>query len=100
MPDHTGEALCALAGMVQRSRIQKSIDYAINQLDNLTSPLSLCWCLFGLRAWSVEVADIRKRVLNSLALQEKFGKYNTTLISKLIITYISNGDLLGFLGIG
>jgi hypothetical protein len=100
MPDHTGQALCALSGMAQRLELQKSIDYAEDQLTSLTSPLSLCWCLFGLKAWAVETAGIRKKILRALSLQEKYGPYDTTLIAKLTIAYRTEGDLLGFFGIG
>jgi hypothetical protein len=99
MPDQTGLALCALAGVAPRSSIQKSIDYAKNQIPSLTSPHSFCWCLFGLKAWGVEIVNIRECVLNSIALQEKVGFYDTTLLSKLIVTYETNGDLFRFLGI-
>ena len=97
MPENTGQALCALSGYVQASEVQKSIDYAKDQLPVLRTPLSLCWCLFGLSAWSVNVPDARARVLKCLSLQEKFGAYDTTLLAQLVIAYFTNGDLLGFL---
>ena len=97
MPEHTGQALCALSGYVQAPEVQKSIDYLKNQLPGLRTPLSLCWCLFGLRAWSVDVPDAQAQVLNCLSLQEKFGVYDTTLLAQLVIAYFTNGDLLNFL---
>jgi hypothetical protein len=97
MPEHTGQALCALSGYVQAPEVQKSIDYLKNQLPGLHTPFSLCWSLFGLRAWSVDVPDAQARVLNCLSLQEKFGAYDTTLLALLVIAYFTNGDLWGFL---
>jgi hypothetical protein len=97
MPEHTGQALCALSGYVQAPEVQKSINYAKDQLQVLHTPLSLCWCLFGLSAWSVNVPDARARVLKCLSLQEKFGAYDTTLLALLVIAYFANGDLLAFL---
>ena len=99
MPDHTGQALCALSGTALLSAVQQSISYAREQIDNLTSPFSLSWCLFGLKAWRSELTGIRERVLKSLALQERYGPYETTLIAQLIIAYRAEGDLLGYLGI-
>jgi hypothetical protein len=99
MPEHTGQALCALSGYVQAPEVQKSIDYLKNHLPGLRTPLSLCWCLFGLSAWSVNVLDARARVLKCLSLQEKFAAYDTTLLAQLVIAYFTNGDLLGFLNI-
>jgi hypothetical protein len=97
MPENTGQALCALSGYVQAPEVQKSIDYLKNQVPEIHTPFSLCWCLFGLRAWSVDVPDTQARVLNCLSLQEKFGAYDTTLLALLVIAYFTNGDLLGFL---
>jgi hypothetical protein len=96
-PDHTGQALCALSGYVQNSQVQKSIEYAKDQLQSLRTPLSLCWCLFGLRAWSADIPDARPRVLNCLSFQKKFGRYDTTSLAQLIVAYLGNGDLLGYL---
>ena len=97
MPEHTGQALCALSGNAKASEIQKSIDYLKDQLPVLSTPLSLCWCLFGLKAWSVEVPDLRSFVLKAFSLQSRFGVYDTTLLAQLAIAYFSDGDLLGFL---
>lgn len=100
MPDHTGQALCALAGSVRVWEVEKSINYAKDQIAKLTSPFSFCWCLFGLKPWFSEITDIRARVLKTLVLQERYGLYDTSLIAKLIIAYKAEGDLLGYLGIG
>jgi hypothetical protein len=97
MPENTGQALCSLSGYVQAPEVQKSIDYLKKQLPGLHTPLSLCWCLFGLWAWSVDVPDAQTRVLNCLSLQKKFGAYDTTLLALLVIAYFTKGDLLGFL---
>lgn len=97
MPEHTGQALCALSRYAQADQVRNSIDYARDQLPKLVTPLSLCWCIFGLSAWSVELNDVRERVLKCLSLQERFGAYDTTLLAQLVLAYISNGDLIGFL---
>jgi hypothetical protein len=59
--------------------------------------MSLCWCIFGLSAWSVDLADVHERVLRCLSLQERLGAYGTTLLAQLVLAYASNGDLIGFL---
>lgn len=99
MPDQTGIALCALAGIVKRSNVQKSIELAAKEIACLISPLSLCWSLFGLRAWGLTIPDAQKFVLKSISLQEKFGLYDTEEIAKLIVAYETKGDLLNFLGV-
>jgi hypothetical protein len=94
MPEHTGQALCALSGFVQYAEVGKSIEYAQQQLPNLHSPLSFCWCCFGLNAWSINLNNIRERVLEILSLQNKYGAYDTTLLAQLVITCKTNGDFL------
>jgi hypothetical protein len=97
MPEHTGQALCALSGHAQTTEVQKSIDYLKDRLPVLSTPLSLCWGLFGLNAWSIEVPDFRPLILKAFALQNKFGDYDTTLLAQLAIAYSSDGDFSGFL---
>jgi hypothetical protein len=94
MPEHTGQALCALSGFVQKTAVEKSIEYAQQQLPNLHTPLSFCWCCFGLSAWSINLNNIRERVLEILSLQNKYGAYDTTLLAQLAIAYKTNGDFL------
>ncbi len=96
-PEHTGQALCALSGLVQHSEIAKSIDYLSKEISILQTPLSLCWGLFGLGAWSVKIRGNRERILNSLSLQQRYGPYDTSLLSKLVIAYNMEGNLLGLI---
>jgi hypothetical protein len=97
MPEHTGQALCALSGYVEVAQIQKSIDYARDQLPKLFTPFSLCWCMFGLSSWNVDLQNVLERVLRCLSLQERLGGYDTALLAQLVLAYISNANLLGFL---
>jgi len=96
MPEYTGQALCALSGFVQQDKVEKSIEYARRQLIWLHTPLSLCWCYCGLRAWGIDINNLQERVLESLSLQSKYGPYDTTLLAQLAVTYRANGDLLDF----
>ncbi|MBU1183029.1 MAG: terpene cyclase/mutase family protein [Proteobacteria bacterium] len=96
-PEHTGQALCALSGFVHHSEIAKSIDYLGKEISILKTPISLCWGLFGLMAWAVKIKDNRERILNSLSLQQRYGHYDTSLLSKLVIAYNTEGNLSGFI---
>jgi len=97
MPEYTGQALCALSGFVLQHEVEKSIEYARLQVIGLQTPLSLCWCCCGLRAWGIDTNNFQKHILHSLSLQDKYGPYNTTLLAQLVVTYHTNGDFLGFL---
>jgi hypothetical protein len=96
-PEHTGQALCALSGFVHHSEVAKSINYLGKEISTLKTPVSLCWGIFGLGAWSVRIKDNRGRILNSLSLQQKYGPYDTSLLSQLVIAYNTQGNLSGFI---
>jgi hypothetical protein len=92
--EYTGHALCALQGFAGPSEVEKSIGYLKNEISVLRTPHSLCWGLFGLGAWSEKVIDAREHILNSLTLQNRYGSFNTVLLSQLVIAYNTEGNLL------
>jgi hypothetical protein len=59
--------------------------------------LALAWIIFGLAAWSHKPASANDSILESLSLQEKYGSYDTTLLSQLVVAYFTQGDLLSLL---
>lgn len=90
-PEYTGQALCALSGFVHHSEVTRSIDYLVKEISTLKTPISLCWGLFGLRAWFVRIRGTRERILHSLSLQQRYGPYDTSLLSQLVIAYNTEG---------
>jgi hypothetical protein len=94
IPECTGHALCALAGFTEPDSVRRSIDYLKREATRIRTPLALSWSLFGLTAWSKGPLQARDRILESLALQRKYGAYDTTLLSQLVVAYVSSGDLL------
>lgn len=97
MPAHTGQALCALAGIASASEIRRSIAYAEDALAQMTTPFSFCWSLYGLRAWKIHVARIPEHVAAIMARQSRYGAYATPLLAMLALAQAVNGDLLDFL---
>jgi len=93
MPENTGMALNALAGRVTEESIKASLEYLEFQIQSLRTPLSLGWCLMGLGAWGKRPDNSKERVLDSLKLQKIYGNYTTTLLSLLIVSYVSNGGI-------
>ena len=61
------------------------------------TPLATAWALFGLSAWSKGPVRAVDWILESLALQEKYGSYDTALLSQLLVAYFTSGELVGFL---
>jgi hypothetical protein len=94
IPEFTGHALSALAGLTELTRVKLSLDYLSGAIEYLRTPLALSWTVFGLTAWSYRPPEIRKRILDCLALQKRYGIYDTTLLSQLVVAYLTSGDLM------
>jgi len=99
MPDATGLALAALAGMADRPSVGKSLEWAEMRAREIDAPFSLCWLSFGLSAWGVAVPDLGGRILRCLSLQERRGAYGTTLLALLLLAHEGGGDLHSLLGV-
>lgn len=97
IPESTGCALCALAGNTELDAVRSSLNYLNREVKRVRTPLALSWSIFGLTAWSNSPSEAQKWVLESLNLQNKYGNYDTTLLSQLIIAYFTCGDLLRLL---
>jgi len=94
IPTCTGHALCALAGYTELDVLKLSIDYLNREARKIRTPLSLAWSIFGLTAWSNQPHKAHDWILESLALQSKYGTYDTALLSQLIVAYFTSGNLL------
>ena len=92
-PVCTGHALCALAGLTEFKHVKLSFEYLSRKIKFLKTPLALSWAVYGLTAWSDGSPVDRRLILNSLLLQNKYGIYDTTLLSQLVIAYMTFGDL-------
>jgi len=94
IPEFTGHALSALAGLTELNRVELSLDYLSRKIAQLKTPLALSWSVFGLTAWSYRLPEARNWILDSLALQKRYGIYDTTLLSQLLVAYFTSGGLL------
>jgi len=84
LPECTGIALQALAGNTERHSIQKSIDYVLEELPRLRTPISLGWTLLGLGAWGLKPSHTDELVMASLRLQERHGPYSLPSLAVLL----------------
>ena len=94
MPDSTGIALDALSGMVPLIKIRHSIDYLKNRLRKVRSPLSLGWGILGLGAWSERPAEAPKWLMECWRLQDRYGRYDTSLISLILLARLAPSGLM------
>jgi hypothetical protein len=96
--ENTGAALCALSGLVSRADVQRSIDYLKSRILQIRAPLSLGWGLLGLGAWGKRPMEARSWVQECLERQKKYGPYETTLLSMMILAFHARGDFYGLIG--
>ena len=92
LPECTGIALQALAGNTERHSIQKSLDYLLEELPRLHTPISLGWTLLGLSAWGLKPPNTDELVQTSLQLQKRHGPYSLpSLVILLCAAQASEG---------
>jgi hypothetical protein len=96
VPESTGSALAALNSFTNTEVVQKSLEYLNKIIQDLRTPLALAWGLFGLTSWNRRPENCRQLILETLERQEKYGPYDTDLLSQLIIAYYTEADLIRF----
>jgi len=97
-PESTGHALCALEGAVPEQRVSTSLAYIAGEMQTLRTPLSLAWGLMALSAWQKRPAEAPEWIAQSLALQSRYGPYDTPLLAQLILAASAPKGLLALLG--
>jgi len=90
--DTTGMALTALAGHTSEESVKNSINYLRGGVEKCRTPLSLGWALLGLGAWGIFPDESGRWIEQTLARQEKFGPYGTSLLSLLALAFLCRGD--------
>jgi len=98
--ENTGLALCALAGDVPPEEVRSSLEYLAASIRTLRTPLSLGWGILGLGAWGRRPVRARDWIMESLERQEKYGPYDTPLLSLLILAFHARAGPAGIFGKG
>jgi hypothetical protein len=99
-PDNTGIALAALASRVERREIQASLDYLQDRVVSLRSPRSLGWAVLGLGAWGQKPVKSHDWIRESLGLQDRYGVFDTSLLSLLNLAGLAENGSIPFLSSG
>ena len=97
MPESTGVALQALAGLAPKPAVEKSIAYLRSQLPALSSPMSLGWAVLGLHACQETLDQPQERICQALARQEESGPYDTFSLSLLLLAWHCRAGLVRYL---
>ncbi len=84
-PDTTGIALEALSGLCDRTQVEISIRYLLDAVSGVRSPQSLSWAILGLGAWSSKPESYRAWLGQCVALQNRYGQYDTDLLAQILV---------------
>lgn len=84
IPDTSGIALAALAGMVHEQAVARSLGYLEEQTPKLRTPLSLGWALIGLTAWRRRPAEADVWIGETLDRSVDSNGYDTATLAILI----------------
>jgi hypothetical protein len=93
MPLSTGLVLNALKDLTALETIQHSLAYLQFRVTSLQTPRSLGWSLLGLGAWKTRHELSRPLIDACLKNQARYGAYDTTSLSLLLVASKSPGGL-------
>lgn len=88
-PDTTGAALCALAGLTDRTSVLASLAYLEGILTRIRTPLSLGWGLLGLASWNVRPPSAGAWIEETLQRERQLGPYDTSSLAVLLLAACS-----------
>ena len=89
MPESTGIALSALQNKASKASLKRSLDYLKSILPTVGTPYSLAWGLLGLGAWEEAPPGRGSLIAQCLERQERYGAYDTTSLSLLLLALLS-----------
>lgn len=93
MPEDTGMALDALQDSTSKSSLERSLAYLKSAVKSLRTPMALAWSLLGLGAWGERPAAAAAMLSECWQRQERYGVYDTTSLSLLVLASRSSGGL-------
>jgi hypothetical protein len=96
MPESTGLALSALAGIVRSEEIAPSLAYLQNRVTELRTPLSLSWGLLGLGAWELRPTAGETLLQECWQWQGLYGKYDLSAAALLLLALTTLGGILSW----
>lgn len=91
MPESTGAALAVLARHVPQDTVTSSLEYLLNTIGQLRTPLSLGWSWLGLTAWGHALPKSEALVERCLADQGRYGVYDTSALGILFLAATGQG---------
>ncbi len=94
MPESTGLALSALAGIARREELAPSLAYLKTRVTMVRTPLSLSWGLLGLGAWGQRPPAGEAWLEECWQRQERYGEYDISAVSLMLLALTTPGGIL------
>ncbi len=92
-PESTGIALSALSGRVPQTTVQQSLNYLLEELPRLRTPISLCWGVLGLQAWNMAPLSTENWLRDCLKNESRYGEYDPASLCLLLGTMMPHGGI-------
>jgi hypothetical protein len=92
-PENTGQALCALNGMTNKDAVKVSRRYLDHCIRKVRTPFALAWIIYAMGKWSWLFGQWKRCITESLELQNRYGPYDTVLLSQLVLAYFTEGKI-------
>jgi hypothetical protein len=97
MPETTGMALQAVADVLSRSQVDKSLSYLRSQAPLLRTPLAVAWTILGLNAWQEQISNEHEHLDSVIRRQDQGGPCDTVSLSMLVLARYCRRGLVDFL---
>ena len=94
MPETTGMALAAIAGMVPKTSVDRSLNYLRSNVGQARTPITLGWSLLGLSAYGERPDNAERLIIECFNLQKKYGIYDTAMLSLLILAFLAKDGIV------
>ena len=94
MPETTGIALSALAGIIPGDKIRNSLTYLTKNFESYVTPLSLSFSLLGISSYGMRPGLAENLISRCLGREKDFLSYDTVMISLLAIALTAREGII------
>ena len=93
IPEYTAIALSALHGYVAYEKVKNSLEYLTRELETIRTPLTLSRGICALGIWSQRPKNSDDCIIESIRRQKRCGPYSMTLLSEILIAFLTTDGI-------
>jgi hypothetical protein len=93
IPEYTAIALSALHGYVTYEKVRNSIEYLKRELETIRTPLTLSRGICALGLWSQRPVNSDEILIESIKRRKRYGPYSLTLLSEILIAFLTSDGI-------